>query len=132
MQKNGRDVSVFLKDAWNMEVLSCLCSRSTMKMGTWWKQLMSVIDSRTPINRVLTLCDLSWSGIDLKVLQRANDKGEYVYSQECLDMVKEAVSKNLDYNILLRYPSESEMRVKLQEMKVRGTAQIRGVLRRKV
>lgn len=132
MQKNGRDVSVFLKDSWNMDVLNYLCVRSSQKLGTWWEKLLKVIDSGTPVNRSLILCDLSKTDLDLGVLQRKSADGEYVFSYDCLCMIKEALSSGLNYKILLNYPSATEMRVKLQEMKVQGNAKIKGVLHRKI
>lgn len=109
--KNGKDVSVFLKGDYDLEVLRTLSGISKIA-NQRWNMLINNIDSGISKDRLDRLIPFIKSGVSIVKLQEKN-KGKYIYDCECLEVVYKAYLSKLDYKKLM---SETYDARKMQEL----------------
>lgn len=131
ISKNGKDVSIFLKGDYNLNVLRILSNISKISIQRW-NMLVNNIDSGITKDRLERLIPLIKSGVSIVKLQKKED-GEYIYNCECLEIVYQAYLSKLDYKSLIQETTDAtKMKERVAEMELakRGNPRIR--LRRNV
>lgn len=116
--KNGKSVSPFKNGKYSIDVMNTLGTFSnTSKIK--WNELISNIDSTTPLERVEILIKIIKAGgmFTEKLNKKKEKENEYVYSNECLEIIYKAYLSKLDVNKLLESTTDApEMRSIMEEM----------------
>ncbi len=100
INKDSKSISFLLNGEYSIDVLRNLASFSRIE-NKKWDEVVSNIDSGIEDKRLSMLIRLAKAGVAIKELQK-KEKGEYVYSYDCLDVVYHAYLGKLDYKYLIK------------------------------
>lgn len=129
IEKGDKSVSFLLKGDWSEDILEVLSSFAKVD-NVMWNSLITNIDRSITKTRLKKLIKLVKVGIDINPLQQKLG-GEYIFSDNCLDLIDEAYYEKLDYKRLIEnFSSEDDMRYNLQMMEVSSKKGVRGRLRK--
>ena len=121
---NNRDVTPFLSGNWNLEVLKILGQLSAVHIGYSWDNLISMIDSSTPVNEVCWLTSFARRGFPIDKLY--TDEGYFRFDRDCLAILTNAVDSGYDYTSLLDAKNSKEMESIYQSLKLSEKRKIGG------
>lgn len=129
IEKSNKSVSFLLKGDWSIDILEVLSSFSRVE-NTLWNNLITNIDRNISKTRIKKLIRLVKVNIDITPLQKKSG-GEYIFSDNCLDMIEEAYYDKLNYKHLIEeFTNEDDMAYELQSMQVSSRKNVRGRLRK--
>lgn len=130
IEKNEKPVSFLLDGDWPEYTVEVLSSFSKVENSVW-KNLVSFIDKSIPVSRLNKLIQLVKQGIDLSTLQKKDKDNDYIFSENCLDMIGYAYSHRLNYKkLILEYSTEENMSYMIKTMEVSSRRGVKGRLRK--
>lgn len=117
--RDNKPILFLLDGEYSLDVLRELASFSRIE-DKKWEALTVNIDSKIEEKRLHRLIKLVKAGVRISDLQRRKD-GDYVYSDECLDIIYTAFLNKLDYESIIKETTDPiRMKSIVQEMELKG------------
>lgn len=123
---NGKDITKFLGGEWDEANLSLLAKYSA---GKYYDKMIDYITPNILPSVLEGIYDCLKVGMPIEDITALDEEGLYVYSKAHLALIREAYVNKYDYTELLNI-GVSEASDRLNEMKLKASKRLSGVLRK--